>query len=120
MIIGPAIEVNPIEGDTPRADRNRSKTRAYVAMKAGPVHGEITRRIAQPDQARRSIGFAAMGSIGEVGFIDARLLTACLGIRHCWKFAVCAAGAAQASQHIECRGQREGSCAGIATSLLFL
>ena len=53
IVVGPGIEVKPVEGDPLRADWDRSEKRANVAIEAIFVHAEIRRGVAQADVARQ-------------------------------------------------------------------
>jgi hypothetical protein len=62
IVVGPGIEVKPVEGDPVRADWNHGKQRTNLAIEAILVHSEIRRRIAQADktrQKRRNVGGTA-------------------------------------------------------------
>ena len=41
IVVGPGIEVKPVEGNTLCADRNRGKERTNVTIEAIFVHAEI-------------------------------------------------------------------------------
>ena len=56
IVVGPGIEVKPVEGDSLRADRDHGKERTNVAIEAILVHAEIGRRVAHPDEARQERG----------------------------------------------------------------
>ena len=53
IVVGPGIEVKPVECDPLSADWNRGKKRANIAIKAIFVHAEIRRGVAQADEARQ-------------------------------------------------------------------
>ncbi len=55
IVVGPGIEVKPVEGDPLRADRDLGKHRTNVAIEAIFVHAEIGRGIAQADEARHNL-----------------------------------------------------------------
>jgi hypothetical protein len=46
IVVGPGIEVKPIERDSLRADADRIQERTNVAIEAILVHAEIRRRVA--------------------------------------------------------------------------
>jgi hypothetical protein len=52
IVVGPAIEVKTVKGDSLRPDRNHGKKRTNLAIEAILVHAEIGGRVAQPDEAR--------------------------------------------------------------------
>ena len=53
IVVGPGIEVKPVEGDALRADGDHGEERTNVAIEAILVHAEIGGRVAQPDEARQ-------------------------------------------------------------------
>ena len=53
IVVGPGIEVKPVEGDPLRADRNRGEQRTNSAIEAIFVHAEIRRGVAQADETRQ-------------------------------------------------------------------
>jgi hypothetical protein len=62
----PSVEVNAIECDALRAERNHCDVRTHVAIEAVLVHAQVLRRIAQASETR---GWA---SVGISGCIDDR------------------------------------------------
>jgi hypothetical protein len=46
IVVGPGIEVKPVESDSLRTDRNRSDERSHVSIEAIFVHGEVRRSVA--------------------------------------------------------------------------
>jgi hypothetical protein len=52
IVVGPRIEVKPVESNSLRPDRNHGKKRTDLAIEAILVHAEIGGRVAQPDEAR--------------------------------------------------------------------
>jgi hypothetical protein len=56
IVVGPGIEVKPVEGDPLRADRDHGEERTNVAIEAILVHAEIRRGVSQPDEARQERG----------------------------------------------------------------
>jgi len=52
IIVGPGIEVKPVESDSLRADGDHIQERTNVAIEAILVHAEIGGGVAQPDEAR--------------------------------------------------------------------
>jgi hypothetical protein len=56
IVVGPGIEVKPVEGDALRADWDRGEERANIAIEAIFVHAEIRWRVAQSDEARQERG----------------------------------------------------------------
>jgi hypothetical protein len=52
IVVGPGIEVKPVESDSLRADRDHIQERTNVAIEPIFVHAEIRRGVAQPDEAR--------------------------------------------------------------------
>jgi hypothetical protein len=54
IVVGPGIEVKPVEGDSLRTDRDRGEERANVAIKAILVHAEIGWCVAQADETRQA------------------------------------------------------------------
>jgi hypothetical protein len=52
IVVGPGIEVKPVESNSLRPDRNHGKKRTDLAIEAILVHAEIGGRVAQPDEAR--------------------------------------------------------------------
>jgi hypothetical protein len=59
IVVGPGIEVKPVEGDPLSADRNRGKKRTNVAIEAILVHSEIRRGVAQADKTRQKRRYVA-------------------------------------------------------------
>ena len=53
IVIRPCVEVEAIEGDSLRADRDHGEEGADFAVEAVFVHAEITRGVAQADEARQ-------------------------------------------------------------------
>ena len=56
IVVGPGIEVKPVESDSLRTDWDLGKLRTDVAVEAIFVHAEIRRGVAQPDEARQQPG----------------------------------------------------------------
>jgi hypothetical protein len=52
IVVGPGIEVKPVEGDSLRADWDRGEERTNVAIEAILVHAEIGWCVAQADKTR--------------------------------------------------------------------
>jgi hypothetical protein len=52
IVVGPGVEVKPVESNSLRPDRNHGKKRTDIAIEAILVHAEIGGRVAQPDEAR--------------------------------------------------------------------
>jgi hypothetical protein len=52
IVVGPGIEVKPVEGDSLRADGDHVQERTNVAIEAIFVHAEIRWGVPQPDKAR--------------------------------------------------------------------
>ncbi len=50
MVVGPGVEVKAIEGDAAIADRDFSEEGPDLGIEAVPVHAQIRRRVAVPDQ----------------------------------------------------------------------
>jgi hypothetical protein len=57
IVVGPGVEVKPVESDSLRANWNLGKARANLAIEAIFVHAEIGRGVAQPDKARHERGW---------------------------------------------------------------
>jgi hypothetical protein len=53
IVVGPGIEVKPVEGDSLRADWNCGEERTNVAIEAILVHAEIGWCVAQADETRQ-------------------------------------------------------------------
>ena len=65
IVIRPGIQVNAIEGDTLRTDRNHAELRPHLAIEAVLIHAEVRRRVAQ---ARALVGeLRELGGGDEVG-----------------------------------------------------
>ena len=52
IVVGPGIEVKPVEGDALRPYRDRGEQRANVAIEAIFVHAKIRRSVAHANEAR--------------------------------------------------------------------
>jgi hypothetical protein len=52
IVVGPGIEVKPVESDSLRADWDCREGWTNVAIEAIFVHAEIRWGVAQPDEAR--------------------------------------------------------------------
>jgi hypothetical protein len=52
IVVGPGIEVKPVESDSLRTDWDLGKLRTDVAVEAIFVHAEIRRSVAHPNEAR--------------------------------------------------------------------
>lgn len=52
IVVGPAIEVKTVKGDSLRADWDYIEERTNLAIEAIFVHAEIGGRVTQPDEAR--------------------------------------------------------------------
>ena len=55
IVIRPGVQINAIKRDALRADRNRRDVRTHVVIEAVLVHAEVSRRVAQPDEARQEL-----------------------------------------------------------------
>ena len=55
IVIRPGVQINAIERDALRADRNDRDVRTHVVIEAVLVHAEVFRRIAQSDEARQEL-----------------------------------------------------------------
>jgi hypothetical protein len=53
IVVGPGIEVKPVEGDPLRADWDHGEERTNIAIEAILVHAEIGWCVAQADEARQ-------------------------------------------------------------------
>jgi hypothetical protein len=53
IVVGPGIEVKPVESDSLRTDRDCGEARTNVAVEAIFIHAEIRRGVAQPDETRQ-------------------------------------------------------------------
>jgi hypothetical protein len=53
IVVGPGIEVKPVEGDPLRADWDHREERTNIAIEAILVHAEIGRCVAQADETRQ-------------------------------------------------------------------
>jgi hypothetical protein len=51
IVIRPGVQINAIEGDALRADGNRRDVRTHVVIEAVLVHAEVSRRVAQANEA---------------------------------------------------------------------
>jgi hypothetical protein len=52
IVVRPSVEVNAVECDALRADRNQRDVRSHVAIESVFVHAQILRRIAQANEPR--------------------------------------------------------------------
>jgi hypothetical protein len=52
IVVGPGIEVKPVESDSLSANWDHGKSWTNVAIEAIFIHAEIGRGVAQPDEAR--------------------------------------------------------------------
>jgi hypothetical protein len=52
IVVGPGIEVKPVESNSLRADGDHIQERTNLAIEAIFVHAEIGGRVTQPDEAR--------------------------------------------------------------------
>jgi hypothetical protein len=52
IVVGPGIEVKPVEGDSLRAYRNRGEKRTNVAVEAIFVHAKVRWSVAHANEAR--------------------------------------------------------------------
>ena len=52
IVVGPGIEVKPVESDSLRADGDYIQEGTNVAIEAIFVHAKIRRGVAQPNEAR--------------------------------------------------------------------
>ena len=52
ILVRPSVEVNAVECDALRADRNHCDVRTHVAIEAVLVHAQVLRRIAQANETR--------------------------------------------------------------------
>ncbi len=52
IVVGPGIEVKPIECNSLLTDRNHLEQRTNVAIEAIFIHAEIRRGVAQANEAR--------------------------------------------------------------------
>jgi hypothetical protein len=58
IVVGPGIEVKPVECDSLRAYRDSGEKRTHVTIESISVHAEIGRRVAHANEARhQSRGF---------------------------------------------------------------
>jgi hypothetical protein len=53
IVVGPGIEVKPVEGNPLGADWDHRKQRTNLAIEAILVHSEIRRGVAQADKTRQ-------------------------------------------------------------------
>jgi hypothetical protein len=53
IVVGPGIEVKPVEGDSLCADWNRGEERTNIAIEAILVHAKIGWCVAQADETRQ-------------------------------------------------------------------
>jgi hypothetical protein len=53
IVVGPGIEVKPVESNSLRTYRNGGEERTNLAIEAILVHAEIGGRVAQPNEARQ-------------------------------------------------------------------
>lgn len=51
MLVGPGVQVKPIEGDALRADWNLSQVRPHDGAENLAIHAEIGRSVAHADEA---------------------------------------------------------------------
>jgi hypothetical protein len=56
ILVRPSVEVNAVECDALRADRNHCDVRTHVAIEAVLVHAQVLRRIAQANET--PVGFS--------------------------------------------------------------
>jgi hypothetical protein len=55
IVIRPGVQINAVECDALSADGNRRDVRTHVVVEAVLVHTEISRRVAQSDEARQEL-----------------------------------------------------------------
>jgi hypothetical protein len=55
IVIRPGVQINAVEGDALGADGNHRDVRTHVVIEAILVHAEVSRRIAQTDEARQEL-----------------------------------------------------------------
>jgi hypothetical protein len=55
IVIRPGVQINAVEGDALRADGNRRDVRTHVVIEAVLVHAEVSRRVAQSNEARQEL-----------------------------------------------------------------
>jgi hypothetical protein len=55
IVVNPAVEFKPVKGNRLRAEGDFGEQGAHFCVEFVPVHAEIARRIAQPDQARQEL-----------------------------------------------------------------
>jgi hypothetical protein len=54
-VIRPGVQINAVERDALRADGNDRDVRTHVVVEAVLVHAEVSRRVAQSDEARQEL-----------------------------------------------------------------
>ena len=57
IVIRPGVQINAIEGDALRANRDDRDVRTHFMIEAVLVHAEVSRRVAQTDEARQELRF---------------------------------------------------------------
>jgi hypothetical protein len=55
IVIRPGVQINAVEGDTLRANRNRRDVRTHVMVEAVLVHAEVSRCVTQSNEARQEL-----------------------------------------------------------------
>jgi len=61
IVVNPAVQFKPVKGNGLLAEGDFGEQGAHFGVELVPVHAEIPRRIAQPDQARQQRKAAACG-----------------------------------------------------------
>lgn len=52
MMVGPCVEIKPVERDALNADRNLCQHGADLGVEYRPIHSEVLRRVADADETR--------------------------------------------------------------------